>query len=150
VNVAAIEGTPPAGQGPPVREESNMVVVKAVEPAAGVTPKGEQVAAKCAVKPGTLVLKGVGGPKRHPFTVEVKAAGLKEVTFFVGGRKIKTFKAPAHGKYFRVKIHPGTLGKGPHHVSAIGVLAAPECAPVKASAVFVKPGPGAKRPNFTG
>jgi len=150
VNVAAVEGTPPAGQGPPVREESNQVVVKAVEPA--VKPGGETVSAKCAVKPSTLVLKGVGGPKRHKFTVEVKANGLKQVTFFLDGRKIKTFTAStaSRPKFFKVKIYPGKLGKGPHHISAVGVLADPLCAPVKASAVFVKPGPGARRPNFTG
>ena len=37
VNVAAIEGTPPPGQGAPVRVESNQVVVKAVE-----SPPGPQ------------------------------------------------------------------------------------------------------------
>ena len=154
VNVASIEGTPPAGQGPPVREESNMVVVKAIEAAVppAVTPKGETVSAKCAVAPGTLVLKGAGGPKRHKFTVEVKAAGLKQVTFFLDGRKIKTFtpSGSSHAKYYRVKIRPGKLGKGPHHVSAVGIYGNPPCAPVKASAVFVKTGPGARRPNFTG
>ena len=104
------------------------------------------------MKPGTLVLKGVGGPKRHKFTVEVKSAGLKQVTFFLDGRKIKTFKASksSRPKFFKVKIDPGKLGKGPHHVSAVGVLADPQCAPVKASAVFIRPGSHVRRPNFTG
>ncbi len=152
VNVAAVEGTPPPGQGAPVRVESNMVVVRAVEPKGQVI--GEKVGppAVCAVKPGTLVLKGVGGPKRHKFTVEVRSAGLKQVTFFLDGRKIKTFNASKASvpKFFKVKINPAKLGKGPHHVSAVGLLADPQCAPVKASAVFVHPGSGARRPNFTG
>ena len=42
-----------------------------------------------------------------------------------------------------MKIDPRKLGKGPHHVSAAGVLEDPACAPVKASAVFVRPGSGA-------
>ena len=95
-NVASIVGTPPPGVGPPVPGESNKVVVK-VAPAPGVVPgpgpaggvEGEK--AKCAAFAGTFVLKGVGGPKRHKFTVEVKSAGLKQVTFFLDTRKIKTF-----------------------------------------------------------
>jgi len=152
VNVAAVEGTPPPGQGAPVRVESNQVVVRAVEPKGEVAPEKAKVPAVCAVKPGTLVLKGVGGPKRNKFTVEVKSAGLKQVTFFRDGRKIKTFTASSspHAKFFKVKIDPRKLGKGPHHVSVVGILADPKCAPVKASAVFVRPGTGARRPNFTG
>jgi len=152
VNVAAVEGTPPPGQGAPVRVESNQVVVKAIEPAGQIVPKGEVAPAVCAVKPGTLVLKGVGGPKRHKFTVEVRAGDLKQVTFFLDGRKIKTFTAStsARAKFFKVKINPAKLRKGPHHISAVGVLKDPLCAPVKAAAVFVHPGPGARRPNFTG
>ena len=38
-NVAAVEGTPPPGQGAPVRAESNMVVVKAVAPTGQVIPE---------------------------------------------------------------------------------------------------------------
>ena len=104
MNVAAVEGTPPPGQGAPVRVESNMVVVRAVEPKGQVI--GEKVGppAVCAVKPGTLVLKGVGGPKRHKFTVEVRSAGLKQVTFFLDGRKIKTFSA---SKSLRAEVLQG-------------------------------------------
>ena len=72
-----------AGQGAPVRVESNQVVVKAVEPKQGTE------AAVCAVKPKTLVLKGAGGPKRHAFTVEVSSTDLKQVTFYLDGKKVK-------------------------------------------------------------
>ncbi len=152
VNVAAVEGTPPPGQGSPVRVQSNEVVVRAVEHAGPGTPKGGVSPAVCAVRPGTLVLKGVGGSKRHKFTVEVKVGDLESVTFFLDARKLKTFTASSspHAKFFRVKINAGKLGRGPHHVAAVGVLKDVRCAPVKASAVFVKPGSKARRPNFTG
>jgi uncharacterized repeat protein (TIGR01451 family) len=148
VNVAAVEGVPPAGQGSPVRVESNQVVVKALAPVGKIEPE----AAKCAVAPGILVLKNASGPKRHKFTVEVRTKGLKQVTFFLEGRKLKTFtvSTSSRPKFFRVTINTAKLRKGPHHISAVGVLESPACAPVKAAAVFVKPAPGARRPNFTG
>ncbi|HTY96943.1 MAG TPA: hypothetical protein VMB91_07865, partial [Solirubrobacteraceae bacterium] len=152
VNVAAVEGTPPPGQGSPVRAESNQVVVKAVAPAPNIVPEHEAESAKCAVAPGTLALKGASGSKRKKFTVEVKAQGLKQLTVFLDGRKLKTFtpKGSSNPKYFKFKIDPGKLGRGAHHLSAVGVLHDPACAPVKASAVFVRPASRAKVPPFTG
>ena len=154
VNVAAVEGTPPPGQGAPVRVESNQVVVKAVgsPPAPNIVPKGEVESAKCAVAPGTLALKGASGSKRNTFTVQVKAEGLKQITVFLDARKLKTFtpKTSSHPQYFKFKINPRKLGRGPHHLSASGVPHNAACAPVKASAVFVRPASVAKRPTFTG
>ena len=149
--MASIVGTPPPGVGPPVPGESNKVVVK-VAPAPGVVPGPgpaggvEAEKAKCAAFAGTFVLKGVGGPKRHKFTVEVKSAGLKQVTFFLDTRKIKTFapSGSSHPKFFKVKIYPGKLGKGPHHVSAVGVLVDTSVRP-RESQRRVRP-PGHRRP----
>ena len=123
-------------------------MVKAITPVGMVEP----AAAKCAVAPGILALKNASGPKRHKFTVEVRTKGLKQVTFFLEGRKLKTFtvSTPRRPKFFKLTINTAKLRKGPHHISAVAVLESPACAPVKAAAVFVKPAAGVRRPNFTG
>jgi uncharacterized repeat protein (TIGR01451 family) len=143
-NVATIVGTPPPGQGAPVGQESNKVVVK-VAPAGGVISEKEQ--AKCAAFAGAFVLKGAAGPKHNKFTVTVTAKGIKTITFYLDGRKVKTLKAP-HGKNFSVKINPGKLKFGPHKISATAVLADPACGTLKRVTIFIHPKRGI--PHFTG
>jgi uncharacterized repeat protein (TIGR01451 family) len=147
MNVASITGTPPAGQGAPVAVESNVVVVKAPE------PKKEVIPAKCAVAEGKFVIKGASGPKRHKFTVKVSASGVKRITFYLDGRKIKTINASSskHSSgFFTITIDPRKLKHGPHMVSVTIELNDPQCGPVKLSAVFVHPRSEQGRPNFTG
>jgi hypothetical protein len=153
--VASIVGTPPSGKRAPVPVESNAVVVKvapAAAPAPGPGPgptggvEGEK--AKCAAFAGTVVLKGAAGPKRHKFTVKVSARGIKTITFYLDGRKVKTLNAPAHGKDFSIKINPRKLKSGSHKISATAVLASPACGTLKLARIFIHPRRGI--PRFTG
>jgi uncharacterized repeat protein (TIGR01451 family) len=145
-NVATIQGTPPAGQGPPFSRESNVVVVKAAEPKKEVEP------AKCPLDPGEFVLRGASGPKRHKFVVQVKAAGVSHVTFYLDKRKIKSVHASGSKppKFFSVTIDPRKLRFGPHKIAASVVLSDPACGAVKPTGIFVHPRAGSKQLNFTG
>jgi uncharacterized repeat protein (TIGR01451 family) len=145
-NVAYVKGTPPAGQGAPITRESNVVVVKAVE------PKKEVGGAKCPVNPGEFTLRNASGPKRHKFVVKLKAAGITQVTFYLDGHKIKTVHASSSKKqkYFTITIDPRRLKYGPHKLSASAEFSDPACGAVKPTSVFVHPRAGTKRVNFTG
>jgi hypothetical protein len=146
MNVASVQGTPPAGQGGPIGRESNVVVVKALE------PKNEVIPAKCAVAQSKFVLKGASGPKRHKFTVQVSSKGVKRITFFLDGHKIKTITASSakHSSVFTIKVDPSKLKHGPHMLSVTIELADPQCGPVKLSTVFVHPRSERGRLHFTG
>ena len=69
------------------------------------------VQAACTVNEPSIVLRGVAGSKRKPFTAEISALGIKELTFYVDGRKIKALTAAnAKNGVFSVKIDPVNFG----------------------------------------
>jgi hypothetical protein len=159
MNVASIEGTPPPGQGGPIGRESNQVLVNAIEPKNGGLP------AKCAALAGKFVLKGATGPKRHKFTVKISSKGIKSVTFYLDGRKIKTLPASAAKRtakkhaaakraaaknFFTITVDPAKLKFGPHTVSVTAELNDPQCGPIKLTTVFVHPRTGSRVVKFTG
>jgi hypothetical protein len=134
-NEASIEG---AGKTKP----SNAVTV--IVPA-------QIVKAQCTISESAIVLHGVLGSKRKTFAVRVPALGIKEITFYLDGRKIKTLtSSQASNGEFKIKIDPRKLSYGAHRVSVKIVTSESTCAAIARSAVFVHPKPAQVKPRFTG
>ena len=109
------------------------------------------VQAACTIDEPAIVLRGVSGAKSKPFTAHISALGIKELTFYVDGRKIKTLKAAnAKNGVFSVKIDPRKLKYGAHKVSVKAVMTDGACAAIARKAVFVHPRPAKVKPTFTG
>ena len=134
-NEATIEG---AGKTKP----SNVVIVNVPV---------QVVKAQCAISESVIVLHGVSGSKRKTFAVRIPALGIKEITFYLDGRKIKTLKASqASNGQFKINISPGKLSYGAHRVSVKTVMTDNACAAIARSAVFVHPKRSLVKPRFTG
>ncbi|HTQ67279.1 MAG TPA: hypothetical protein VMI13_01165 [Solirubrobacteraceae bacterium] len=105
----------------------------------------------CTVNETLIVLKGVAGSKKKPFTAHISALGVKELTFYLDGRKLKTLKAPnTKNGEFAVKIDPRKLHYGVHKVSAKAVMTETACAPIARIAAFIRARPAKIKPKFTG
>lgn len=145
VNVASVTATPPGE--PPLTVSSHEVQVNvSTEPAAKheVLPSAE-----CRVP--TPALQGGTGPQRGTFTVHVSANGVKQITFYLDGRKVKMLKqAQAKGKTFSLKINAAKLSYGAHRVSFKTVMASSACAETSAGRVFVRPFRARVKLHFTG
>jgi uncharacterized repeat protein (TIGR01451 family) len=125
-----------------VKERSNTVEIEAA---------AQVVEAACTVNEPSIVLRGVAGSKRKPFTAQMSALGIKELTFYLDGRKLKTFQASeAKNGVFSVKIDPRKLHYGAHKVSAKAVMTEAACAPLARIAAFVRPRAAKVKPHFTG
>ncbi len=136
-NQATIEG---AGKTKP----SNAVLVNVAVPA-------QITKAQCAISESVIVLHGVSGSKRKTFAVRIPALGIKEITFYLDGRKVKTLKASqASNGEFKVNINPGKLSYGAHRVSVKTVMTDNACAAIARSAVFVHTKRALVKPRFTG
>jgi hypothetical protein len=138
-NAATVTGQPPSG--PPVSGTGTVVanVAKQV------------VAAVCSVSESSIVLHGVGGSKRGPFTVRISALGIQQVTFYLDKHKLKTLtKAQAKNGQFTIKIDPRKLSFGAHTVSVKTIMSDANCANVARAGVFVHPRPPVIKPKFTG
>ncbi len=123
-------------------QTSNKVVVQVA---------AQAVKAQCAINESAIVLHGATGSKRGPFTVYVSSLGIKQITFLVDGKKIKTLKSSqAKDGQFSVRIDPSKLGYGAHHLTVRTVMTDSACPPVARAAVFVKPHGPAVAPKFTG
>jgi hypothetical protein len=156
VNVASVTGTA-QGQAPLARE-SNPVEVNAAAkgtpaPAVGVGPVAQVpksgLLGRCEAS--SPAFRGPAGPKRSTFLVQIKAAGVKQVTFYLDGRKLKTLKpSQARGGRFEIQIDARTLSYGRHTVSVKASFSNRVCVPVARSAVFVRPYPQPSRIKFTG
>ncbi len=146
-NEATIEG---AGKS----KTSNQVVVTV--PAAGQQPPQPQqaqqaVQAKCTLSESLLVLHGGSGAKKSSFTVHIAALGIKQITFYLDGHKLKTLTAAQAQKgQFNVRIDPAKLHYGAHKVSVTTVMSESVCPAIARSAVFVHPRPAMVKPKFTG
>ncbi len=116
-----------------------------------VEVEAQIVQAACTINEPSIVLRGVSGSKSKPFTAHISALGIKELTFYVDGRKIKTLKAAnAKNGVFSVKIDPRKLRYGAHKVSVKAVMTDAACAAIARKAVFVHPRPAKVKPTFTG
>lgn len=140
-NEASVEGSSGTGT-----RTSNRVVVNVSAEQGKVVVK-----AVCTISESAFKLSGVSGEKRSPFTVRFSALGVKEITFYLGKRKLKTLKASQARKgVFTIKIDPRKLSYGPHVVSVKTVMTDAACSPIARAAVFVHPRPAFIKPSFTG
>jgi hypothetical protein len=131
VNVASVLGTAPGAT--PVGETSNPVEVAVAAPATG------EVKCSRAVQP---VYHLPTGPKRHAFTVQLSSVGAHELTVYLDGRKLKTFKpSQARNGKFTLTIDPRKLRFGSHKLVVKGVSTEPECTKIAATSAFVRPRP---------
>jgi hypothetical protein len=166
VNEAAVTGT--SIEGTPVMHSSNQVVVEvsptlehagvpggpsgpsALAPTAASAPKPRgHVGERCiASRP---VLRGASGPKQGVFTVEVGSTGIKQITFYLDGRKLSTLRrSQAKRGRFALKIDPRKLSFGSHRVSVTTVMSNSDCARVALAHVFVHARTARAAPKFTG
>jgi hypothetical protein len=144
VNTVTVTGVPPAGEGAPVTQGSNTVVVEvpgASTPGGGPQGTGTSGNGSSGVlgssfsepsKSGVLAysssvpkLKGPQGCVRHDFRVSIKAKGVASVTFYLGKRKLRTLTAKnAVDGLLRLKIDPSKLKIGAHKIVAKITMAA--------------------------
>jgi uncharacterized repeat protein (TIGR01451 family) len=128
VNTASVIGTAPGAA--PLSETSNPVEV--------MVPT---VVVKCfqAVQP---VYHLPTGPKRSPFSVQISSLGAQQITVYLDGHKLKTFKqSQARGGKFTIKLNPHKLHFGPHTLAIRGISSDPECVKIAAASSFVHPRP---------
>jgi uncharacterized repeat protein (TIGR01451 family) len=136
-NTVTLTGDPPGGEGEPVTNTSNTVVV-AVSPTAGgntlssTTSAGatgvlSSTSSQPPSKTGVLAfssqtlptLKAPQGCVRGDFRVSMKAAGVASVTFYLDGHKLRTLTAKnAHRGLLTLLIDPDKLKVGPHKLTA--------------------------------
>ncbi len=146
-NEATIEG---AGKS----KTSNQVIVTV--PSAPQQPQQPQqaqqaVQAKCTLSESLVVLQGGSGAKKSPFTVHISALGIKQISFYLDGHKLKTLTASQAQKgQFNVRIDPAKLHYGAHKVTVTTVMSESVCPAIARSAVFVHPRPAVVKPKFTG
>ena len=111
----------------------------------------QQVKAQCAINELAIVLSGATGSKRGPFTVRIPSLGIKQITFLLDGKKIKTLKSSqAKGGKFSLRIDPSKLHYGAHTLTVRTVMTDAACPPVARAAVFVRPHTPVVTPKFTG
>ncbi|MCA1683867.1 MAG: L,D-transpeptidase, partial [Actinobacteria bacterium] len=68
--------------------------------------------------PGIANLSGPRGPVRNPFDVTVTGRAIRSVTFSLDARRIKTVRAKAGRKKFKVTINPRGQSRRVHRVTA--------------------------------
>jgi hypothetical protein len=160
-NVATVTGIP-EGEAP-ITHHSNEVEVKSAENSKTPAPEPKQVTPTAATPPPSpkigklaicersMPLKGASGPKRHVFTVQTSSSGIKQITFYLDGRKIKTLKQSQakHGE-FTIEINPTRLSYGAHRLSTKTIESNPKCKAPARSSVFVRPLSERAPPKFTG
>jgi hypothetical protein len=136
-NVATVEGNHKPETSNEVEEEA---------PA----PK-QAVKAECKVSESSIRLLGASGSRRTPFNVRIPALGIKEITFYLDGHKLRTLKASQakHGE-FSLTINPSKLSYGAHRVSLKTVMGDSACASIARSGVFIHPRAATVTPKFTG
>jgi uncharacterized repeat protein (TIGR01451 family) len=138
INVATVET-------PSKSEPSNPVEAEATP-----EPK-QQVKPECLVSESKIALSGATGSRRKPFEVRIPSLGIKEITFYLDGRKLRTLKASqARNDEFSLTINPRGLGYGAHRVSVKTVMVDSVCAAIARSGVFIHPKPQTVTPKFTG
>jgi acyl-CoA hydrolase len=138
-NVAVVSVTPPGE--PPISHETPPVEVNVPPvPAQGISPS---IAAAPA-------LKGPQGCVRGSFTATVNAAGVKSMTFYLDGHKLKTLTARnAHNGVLKITINASKLSLGGHRLTAKITMTASSATTTR-SLTFVHCGSPVVTPHFTG
>jgi uncharacterized repeat protein (TIGR01451 family) len=159
-NNATATGTPAGGS--PLSETSNTVEVTVPPASVPGSSGGASKPASQAVAVGPLqevlpctaslpALHGPSGPKRGVFTVRVNSAGIRQITFYLDGHKLKTLKqSQAKGGKFAIKIDPRKLSHGAHTLSIKAIGTDPKCGSIARSSVFVRPVAATRAVKFTG
>ena len=122
-------------------------VIPPTPPANNVAPVTAQ--GVCVPSPSSTSLKGVPEKTRRTIRPYITATGVKSVTFYLDGRKIKTVSKPS-GFRFGVTIRTTSLGSGAHRVTARVTLKDVNCARTAAARTFVRVESAAIAPSFTG
>jgi hypothetical protein len=137
----------PSEPGPEIVTPPRLVVA----PPAIVSTPAQAVKAECSISESQIGLRGASGSRSTPFTVRVPALGIKQITFYLDGRPVKTTTAAHANKgRFELRINPGKLGVGAHRVTIRTAMSDRACAAIARSAVFVHPRPKIVKPKFTG
>ena len=103
----------------------------------------QAVKAECDVSESTIVLHGAGGAQRKSFTVHIPALGIKEITFYLDGRKVKSLtSADAKKGEFSVTINSAKLSYGAHKISVKTVMDDSACAAIARTAGVRAPAAG--------
>jgi uncharacterized repeat protein (TIGR01451 family) len=158
-NVASVEGSNGTS-----RQTSNEVIVSSKAPAvtpplssvspvvtSSPPPEKGGVLAICELSEPEIVLHGASGPKRRTFTVQISSPGIKQITFYLDGRKLKTLKqSQSKDGKFTITINPSKLSIGPHKVSVKTLMNNSNCEPIARTSVFVHPHSRRVSPSFTG
>jgi hypothetical protein len=158
VNEASLSGSP-EGQAPMTHTSNQVEVIVPSQAAPSVIRGGNegQVPPIIHVGPNEVpcvlprpVWRGASGSKRSTFTLQLSSIGVKRVTFYLDGRKLKTMEhSQARRGMFTVRIDPRRLSYGPHRVSLKTVMTDRRCARIARTGVFVRPRPPAP-PQFAG
>jgi hypothetical protein len=118
------------------------------DPAEQSTVATQLVLASCV--PSPVVLRGLAAKVRQSLSVHVTALGVKSVTFYLDGRKLKTVTKAKNQRY-AIKVSARGLGYGRHRLEARVKMRNATCSTAAARAAFVKVRPAiVRRPQFTG
>jgi hypothetical protein len=83
------------------------------------------------------------------FTLKVSSTGIKSVTFYIDGKKIRTVTHLTNGK-FELVVNPRHYSYGGHIVRITTVPTDSNCSSVSGRLVFVRVKPPVVPPHFTG
>jgi hypothetical protein len=140
---------PPPSHGSNAVEvtEPKVLVANPVTP--GVPRATQKVEGVCEASPP--VLRGASGPKSGTFTAQVSSAGIKQITFYLDARKLKTLRSgQARRGAYSITINPRKLAYGQHKLSVKTLPADVNCAAAARTGVFVHPRPQQAVARFAG
>ena len=106
-------------------------------------------AVRAACVTSTPKLRGIVAQTRTSFSAHLAALGVKRVTFYLDGRKLKTQTKAAH-KRFSVTVRVSRLGYGAHRVKAKVTMTNANCASAAVAGTFVRVKSATVQPSFTG
>jgi hypothetical protein len=128
--------------------QNNAAATVCNDPAEQTTIAAQQVRGSCV--PSPVVLRGLSAKVRTAVSVHVTALGVKSVTFYLDGRKLKTVTKSKNQRY-SIKVSARGLGYGRHRLQVRVTMRNATCATVAAAGAFVKVKPILiRRPQFTG
>jgi hypothetical protein len=105
---------------------------------------------KASCVPSPVVLRGLSAKVRTSLSVHVTALGVKSVTFYLDGRKLKTVTKAKNQRY-AIKVSARGLRYGRHRLQVKVQMRNATCATAAAAKAFVKVKAATlRRPQFTG
>jgi hypothetical protein len=138
VNAATVTAT--AANETPMTLTSNKVEAT-VPSSPGNGPEKTGVLAVCEsnIQP---VLRGASGSQTGTFTVWVRSAGIARITFYLDGRRVRSFnQSQSRGGKFKLKLNARRFRYGVHHVSIAATPVSANCASAASSRMIFRPRP---------